>query len=196
MIYPKIFKRLIDHFASLPSIGPKMAERLVLHLFSVDKERLADFAQSIAALQNLSRCRRCFNVADDTLCAICRDKNRDQKKICVVEEPLDAIPIERTRAYDGLYHILGGTLESSNEENGDITIPQLLERVRKDGAEEVIIATNFTTEGDVTALYLKRALQPLGVKITRLARGLSTGGDIEYADDITLRAALTNRADV
>lgn len=196
MLYPKVFQKLISHFASLPSIGPKMAERLVLHLFSVDKERLTDFAQSIAALQDLCRCQRCFNVADDILCAICRDKNRDQKKICVVEEPLDVIPIERTKAYDGVYHVLGGTLESSTEENADITIPQLLERVKNENTEEIIIATNFTTEGDVTALYLKRALQPLSAKITRLARGLSTGGDIEYADDMTLRAALTNRADV
>jgi len=113
-----------------------------------------------------------------------------------VEEPLDVIPIERTKAYDGVYHVLGGTLESSTEENADITIPQLLERVKNENTEEIIIATNFTTEGDVTALYLKRALQPLSAKITRLARGLSTGGDIEYADDMTLRAALTNRADV
>ena len=170
-----------------------MAERLVLHLFSVDKERLTDFAQSIAALQDLCRCQRCFNVADDILCAICRDKNRDQKKICVVEEPLDVIPIERTKAYDGVYHVLGGTLESSTEENADITIPQLLERVKNENTEEIIIATNATMEGEATAHYIAQHIDRTRVKCTRIAHGVPLGGELEYLDGITLSHAFSSR---
>lgn|SRR3989344_2678305 len=192
-MYPKPFQKLIEHFSSLPSIGPKMAERLVLYLFKETPEKLKDFSEHLQALKDLTQCSRCFNISEKNLCAICTDKKRDQRRICVVEEALDIIPIERTSAFAGLYHVLGGTLETSASENIAITIPQLLARVKREGTEEVIIATNFTTEGDVTALYLKRKLQFPHLKISRLARGLATGSDIEYADDVTLRAALTNR---
>lgn len=195
-MFPKSFKKLIENFASLPSVGPKMAERLVLFLFRQDKEKIKDFSANLLALQQLSSCKKCFNIAEGELCEICKNKARDQKTICVVEEPLDIISIERVGIYKGLYHVLGGVILSSAKETADLKIPQLLNRVKNEKIEEVIIAVNPTTEGDATALYLKRKLLPFKIKITRLARGLSTGGDIEYADEATLSEALTNRREL
>ena len=192
-MFPKSFKKLIENFASLPSVGPKMAERLVLHLFKQDKEKIREFSDNLSAIKNLKTCRRCFNIAEGDLCEICKDIKRDQTAICIVEEPLDIISIERIHIYRGLYHVLGGTMESGEQ---DLKIPELLKRIKEEKAQEVIIAVNPTTEGDITALYLKRKIQPLGVKLTRLARGLSTGGDIEYADETTLSEALTNRREL
>jgi recombination protein RecR len=194
-MFPKSFQRLIKNFASLPSVGPKMAERLVLFLFKQDGEKLNDFAESLLEIKNLKICQRCFNIAEGELCEFCKDSKRDQNSICVVEEPLDIISIERTRSYTGLYHVLGGVIQvgSAGEE---LKINELLSRVENERTTEVILATNPTTEGDATALYLKRKLQPLGVKITRLGRGLSTGADLEYADEITLSEALTNRKEL
>lgn len=194
-MYPKIFKRLIEHFASLPSVGPKMAERLVLYLFKQSPERIADFSATLAELKNLKSCTNCFNIAEADLCEICRDAGRDRSALCVVEEPLDIIAIEKTRTFNGLYHVLGGLI--FNDDKGqEIRIPELLERVKTQGIKEIIIATNPTTEGDATSLYLKRKLVPLEVRVTRLARGLSTGGDIEYADEATLSSALANRKEI
>lgn len=193
-MYPKVFQQLIEHFSSLPGIGPKMAERLVLFLFKGEKERCGDFAMALDHLKDLQNCSLCFNIAQDEKCLICLDKNRDTSKICVVEEALDIIPIERTKSFNGLYHVLGGTLETNKTTGNDITIAQLLSRITDTEVSEVLIATNLTTEGDVTALYLKRKIEPRNITVTRLARGLATGSDIEYADDMTLKSALTNRA--
>lgn len=192
-MFPKSFKKLIDNFSSLPSVGPKMAERLVLYLFKQDKEKIEEFSQNLASVKSLKTCKRCFNIAEEELCEICKELKRDQNVICVVEEPLDVISLERIGIYRGLYHVLGGTLESSEQ---DIKIPELLKRLQDEKTQEVIIAVNPTTEGDLTALYLKKKIQPLNIKITRLARGLSTGGDIEYADETTLSEALTNRKEL
>lgn len=194
-MYPKSFKKLIDYFASLPSIGPKMAERLVLYLFKQDKIALADFGETLAKLKiNLCLCSRCANISELDLCGICQDKNRDQKKICVVEEPLDIVAIEKTKKYAGLYHVLGGTLSGlKNANQPQLRLQELENRIKQEGTQEVILAMNPTTEGDATSLYVARAIKPLGVKITRLARGLSTGGDIEYADELTLSSAIMNR---
>jgi recombination protein RecR len=194
-MYPKPFKKLIEHFSSLPSVGPKMAERLVLYLFKQDAEKIKDFSESLLELKNLQFCRKCFNISEDALCEICKDTERDQKTICVVEDPLDIISIERTGAYMGLYHVLGGVVLFGNGKQ-DLKIPELLERVKQEGIEEVILAANPTTEGDATALYLKSKIKSLDIKITRLARGLATGGDIEYADEITLSSALINRREL
>ncbi len=196
MLYPKSFEKLIQQFSSLPSVGPKMAERLVLFLFKQDKEKIKNFADNLLALQKLSSCQRCFNIAEEDLCEICKNKARDQKTICVVEEPLDIISIERTGIYHGLYHVLGGVIFASTGKDDNLKIPQLLSRLKNEKIKEVIIAANPTTEGDATALYLKRKIQPLQIKVTRLARGLSTGGDIEYADELTLSEALTNRKEL
>ncbi|OGI21531.1 MAG: recombination protein RecR [Candidatus Moranbacteria bacterium RIFCSPHIGHO2_01_FULL_55_24] len=196
-LYPKAFQSLIAHFSSLPSVGPKMAERVVLYLFKQDPGKLQDFAESFEALQELKSCKRCFHIAEGELCSICQDAKREQSIICLVEEPLDVIAIERTGAYHGLYHVLGGVIESGkNETNGHLRVSELLQRVSDEGTEEVVLATNPTTEGDLTALYIKKKLEPTGVKVTRIARGLATGGDIEYADELTLSSALTNRRQI
>ena len=194
-MFPKSFKKLIENFSALPSVGPKMAERLVLYLFKQDKEKLKDFSDNLLAIQNLKTCRKCFNIAEGDLCDICHDKHRDSKIICVVEEPLDIISIERTGAFKGLYHVLGGVVFGNTTTS--IKINELVARVKNEGISEIIFATNPTTEGDATALYLKKQLAPFpDLTITRLARGLATGGDIEYADEITLNSALTNRREM
>ncbi len=194
MHYPKVFQSLIAHFSSLPSVGPKMAERIVLYLFKQSENKLQGFAESLEALHRLKSCTRCFHIAENSLCNICADTKRRTDTLCLVEEPLDVIAIERTGTYQGLYHVLGGLIESGrNDNSGNLHISELLKRVEDDGIKEVILATNPTTEGDLTALYLKKKLEPYSIKVTRLARGMATGGDIEYADEITLVASLTNR---
>lgn len=190
-MFPKSFKKLIDHFAALPSVGPRMAERLVLHLFRQEQEKLADFSQSLAELKkNIRYCRKCFNISENDLCAICQNPKRQPKTICVVEEPLDIVALEKTGQYSGLYHVLGGTIDM---EQNKLKITELEKRLKNEKIEELILAVNPTTEGDATALYLTRTFKPLGIKITRLARGLATGGDIEHADEITLGSAIINR---
>lgn len=192
IVYPKIFQKLIENFSALPSVGPKMAERLVLFLFKQDEDKILEFAKNLTQLKNLQHCKKCFNISEGEMCGICTNRNRPHTTICVVEDSLDIISIERTGLYRGVYHVLGGSLDT-NTENNELKIPELLKRVKEEKPEEIIIATNPTTEGDLTSLYLKRKLQDFDIKITRLGRGLSTGGDIEYADEITLSSALTNR---
>lgn len=213
-MYPKAFQKLIKNLSSLPSVGPKMAERLVLFLFKQDIEKIRDFAENLLEIKNMQICKRCYNIAEGEFCEYCKDSKRDQHSICVVEEPLDIISLERTNAYQGLYHVLGGVIQVGDS-GSDLKIPELITRIEKEGIKEVILATNPTTEGDATALYLKRKIQPLGihpvksseagahqseqfnrVKITRLGRGLSTGADLEYADELTLSEALTNRKEL
>ena len=208
-MFPKSFQKLIDHFSSLPSVGPRLAERLVLYLWKYDQEKIDDFAETLRALKkNISYCQQCFNISENGLCAICADEKRDPKTICVVEEPLDIIAIEKTRQMRGLYHVLGGTINAPAriatqsvaggpaDKNNQLKIKELLNRLKKNEISEVIIATNPTTEGEATALYLARLIKPLGTKTTRLARGLPTGGDIEYADEATLRGAVEGRKEI
>lgn len=198
MLYPKSFQKLIQNFSSLPSVGPKMAERLVLFLFKQDKKVTEEFSENLKELKNLKSCQKCSNISEDNLCEICKNTKREQKIICVVEEPLDIISIEKTGVYRGLYHVLGGILDYSPNKQADLKIPELLSRIKNEKIKEVIIATNPTTEGDATALYLKKKIKDFSipVKISRLAKGLSTGSDIEYADEATLSAALTNRREM
>lgn len=197
MHYPKVFQSLIAHFSGLPSVGPKMAERIVLYLFKQDEEKLQSFAESLEALHHLKSCTRCFHIAEGELCFICADTKRIQNTLCLVEEPLDVIAIERTGAYQGLYHVLGGLLESGKSDNSqNLRVSELIRRVENDGIQEVILATNPTTEGDLTALYLKKKLEPYKIKVTRIGRGMATGGDIEYADELTLVSSLTNRKEL
>ncbi len=193
MKYPKPFQDLIAHFSSLPSIGPKMAERLTLSLFKRDDAEIQAFAEALESLHSLRFCSRCFHIAEDELCSVCADERRNHSVICVVEEPLDVIAIERTGNYDGLYHVLGGLVEQGGADKR-LTIPELISRVENDGVKEVILAMNPTTEGDSTAYYLKTKLLSTGVRVSRIARGLATGGDIEYADEVTLTASLANRS--
>lgn len=193
MHYPKPFRDLITHFSSLPSIGPKMAERIVLYLFKAEKESLTDFSESLEALTQLSFCSHCFHIAENDRCDICKDPKRDPKTVCVVEEPMDVIALERAGSYEGQYHVLGGVMEAGNGGNDTLRIAELIRRITDDEVSEIILALNPTTEGDLTALYLRKKLADFDITITRLARGLSTGGDIEYADDATLTSALKNR---
>lgn len=196
-MFPKSFQRLIDHFASLPSVGPKMAERLVLYLWKYDQEKLDDFAETLKELKSkIGFCKECFNISEKDLCPICQDKKRDRSLICVVEEPLDVIAIEKTRQMRGLYHVLGGTINAPADKNNTLKINELISRLKKNPVKEVIIASNPTTEGEATALYLARLIRPLDIKITRLARGLPTGGDIEYADEATLTGSIEGRKEM
>ena len=196
-MFPKSFQKLIDHFASLPSVGPKMAERLVLYLWKQDQEKIDDLSETLKDLKTkISFCKRCFNISENELCAICQDKKRDSSVICVVEDPLDVISIEKTRQMRGLYHVLGGTINAPADKKNPLKIKELLARFKKEKIAEVIIATNPTTEGEATALYLARFTKPLNIRTTRLARGLPTGGDIEYADEVTLRGAIEGRKEI
>lgn len=197
MQYPKAFQNLITHFASLPSVGPKMAERLVLYLFKQDEVKLAAFAESLEHLKQLKACERCFYITENHLCVFCSDERRATGTLCVVEEPLDVIAIERTGSFAGRYHVLGGVLEGSGDaKEGELHIRELVARVESEGIKEVILALNPTTEGDLTALFLKTKLKDFPVRATRIARGMATGGDIEYADELTLSSSLENRKEL
>lgn len=197
-MFPKSFKKLIDNFAALPSIGPKMAERLVLFLFKQDAQKLSDFAKNLEDFKkNLRYCKKCFNVSEEESCAICKDSSRDQKTLCVVEDALDVFAVEKTKKYNGLYHILGGALDPVKSiEAKNLHFADLEKRIIAEKIEEVILATNPTTEGDATALYITRFLKPYAIKVTRFARGLSTGADIEHADELTLSSAILNRKEL
>lgn len=172
-----------------------MAERLVLFIFKQDREKINAFAQNLLEIKDLKTCARCYNVAEDTLCHFCKDPKRESQTICVVEEPLDIISLERTGVYRGRYHVLGGVIKVGDT-GDDLKIPALLARIKNEHIQEIILAMNPTTEGDTTALYLRQKIRPLEVKITRLGRGLSTGADLEYADERTLSEALTNRKEM
>jgi recombination protein RecR len=192
---------LIDELSKLPGIGPKSAQRVAFHLLKVNTTEARALAQAIVEVKDKVRlCRVCFNVSDSELCEFCRDGRRDATVICAVQEPPDIVAIERTREYRGLYHVLQGAI-SPIEGIGpdDLRISELLGRIQHSDAEdrppvaEVIIATSPNVEGDATAMYLARLLGPLGIKVTRLASGLPVGGDLEYADEVTLGRALEGR---
>lgn len=190
-MYPDSFQRLINQFSALPGIGPKMAERLVLFLFKQDTTKIDEFIIDLSNLHKITTCTECFNITQNEICTICADKNRNHQKLCIVEESLDIIPIERSRAFNGLYHVLGGTIKKRDKDQ--LTTNDLINRIERSQFDEIIIATNFTTEGDMTAMYLRQTLAPQNMTMSRLARGLATGSDIEYADDMTIRSSLTNR---
>ena len=193
---PSSLKNLIDHFAKLPGIGQRAATRLAFFLLNQPVQELEGFAQALKELKTKTKtCHNCFNLTSDILCAICSDKKRDASLICVVEDILDIIPIERTRQYSGLYHVLGGLISPTEGLTPEkLKIRELVERIKKQASPiELILAFNPTVEGDTTGLYLERVLRPLNIKVSRLARGLSTGGDLEYADETTLINALKNR---
>jgi recombination protein RecR len=191
-------QRLIDELARLPGIGQKSAQRMAFHLLSVEEADALRLAQSITDLrEQLGTCRRCFNVTSTEECSICRDPRRDQSTICVIERAQDIAVIERTQEFRGRYHVLGGSISPIGGVGpGHLRISELGERIGAEGVKELIIATNPTVEGDVTAMYLARELKDAGIRITRLAMGLPVGGDLDYADELTLGRALTGRMEM
>ena len=190
--------RLVEEFYKLPGIGPKSAQRLAYYLLRMPPAEAQALAAAIIEVkERVVLCSICQNVTEADPCRVCSDVTRDRTVICVVEEPLDILAIERTHAFRGLHHVLHGTISPMDGIGPeDLKIRELLERFRGDDVREVILATNPNLEGEATAMYLTRLITPLGIKLTRLARGLPAGGDIEYADDDTLTRALEGRQEV
>jgi recombination protein RecR len=197
-IAPEPVARLIEEFSRLPGIGPKTASRLTFFLLRSPAEQAESLAEALRQLrERITFCSICFNITEESPCPICRDEGRDRSLICVVEEPLDVLAIERTREYGGLYHVLHGAISPVDGIGPeDLKIRELITRLRAEPVKEVILATNPSLEGEATAMYLHRQLMPLGVRVTHLARGLPVGGDLEYADEITLARALEGRREM
>ena len=197
-LLPPPVQRLIDEFARLPGIGPKSASRLTFYLLRMDERQTLDLASALQEMKERTRfCSVCFNITEDDPCVLCTDEGRSDRILCVVEEPLDVVALERSRAFNGRYHVLHGAI-SPVEGIGpeDLRIEELVQRVDKGEFEELILATNPTLEGESTALYLQRRLMRDGLRLTRLARGLPVGGDLEYTDEITLGRALEGRQEL
>lgn len=194
-LYIESIDNLIKEFRKLPGIGPKSAKRIVFFLLKFSMDDITRFSEALVEMKGKVRfCKNCFSLSEEDRCSICKDESRDKKKICVVEEASDVIIIEKTSEYRGLYHVLGGLLSPIDDIGpNEIKMPELINRVKNENIEEVIIALNPTVEGESTSTYLKKILEPTGVKVTRLASGIPVGGDIEYADEITLGRAISDR---
>lgn len=194
-MYDGALQDLIDALGRLPGIGPKSAQRIAFYVLSRPKDEAKLLAQAlVAAKEKIRFCSQCGNISQEELCTICRNPKRDQSVICVVEEAKDVGAIERTRSYRGLYHVLGGAIDPINGIGPEqLRLRELLKRLSGDTVQEIIIATNPNIEGEATATYLTRTISPLGLKVTRLASGLPVGGDLEYADEVTLGRALEGR---
>jgi len=197
-VYEGPVQSLIEELGRLPGIGPKSAQRIAFHLMELPKEDVRRLGETIVeARDRISWCQRCFNLADGPLCKHCRDDRRDPTVICVVEEPRDIVAVERTREFEGLYHVLHGAISPlAGVGPEQLRIRELLTRIDQEGVREVILCTNPNIEGDATAMYLARLLAPLDLRVTRIASGLPVGGDLEYADEVTLGRALAGRRDV
>jgi len=196
--YSETIEKLIDELGKLPGIGARSAERLAFHLLKSSREEALELAEAIRAVKlNVHPCKVCYNLAEDDLCSVCGDVRRDHAIICVVEQPKDLLALEATGAYRGVYHVLMGHIAPlENVDAEDLTIDALVDRVRAGGVTEVILATNPTVAGDGTSLYITSLLAPLGVKVTRLARGLPTGGQIEYSSKSVLSDAINERREL
>ena len=191
-------QQLIDELSRLPGIGPKSAQRIAFYLLKVPREEALRLARAVTeTTERITMCRTCFNVSESELCAVCTDPGRDKSVICVVEEPKDLVAIERTGEFRGTYHVLQGVISPIDGIGPDqVRARELLIRLEPEGISEVIVATNPNLEGEATAMYLARLLRPLGVTVTRIASGLPVGGDLEYADELTLGRALTGRREM
>ena len=189
--------RLIDQFHKLPGIGPKTAQRLAYYLIRMPTKEAHDLAEAIGSVKDLVRfCSSCQNITETDPCRICASPSREPGRVCVVQEPLDVLALERTGVFRGLYHVLHGVIDPmSNVGPDDLRVRELLQRVGTGTVEEVVLATNPTVEGEATAMYLRQLVQPLGPRVTRLARGLPVGGDLEFADNLTLARAFEGRQD-
>lgn len=197
-LYAAPVARLLEELERLPGIGPKSAQRIAFFVLKGDDAAAARLAQAIVEVKETVRfCERCFNFAEDELCEICADSRRDPAMICVVEEPRDVVAVEKTGEFRGLYHVLQGALSPMDGIGPEqIRVHELVQRVGEDSIEEVIVATNPNVEGETTALYIARLLKPLGVRVTRIASGLPVGGDLEFADEVTLGRALEARREI
>ena len=193
--YAVAVQELIDSLGRLPGVGPKSAQRIAFHLLKVDKEEANRLARAIVEVkEKVSFCSRCFNIAEGELCTVCADPKRDAHVLCVVEEPRDVVAVERTREFRGRYHVLQGAIDHLQGIGPDqLRIRELVERVGAEGVTEVILCTNPNLEGEATALYLTRLLNIPGLTVSRIASGLPVGGDLEYADELTLGRALEGR---
>ncbi|WP_159881865.1 recombination mediator RecR [Paenibacillus puerhi] len=198
MFYPEPLARLIDSFSRLPGIGPKTAGRLAFHVLRMKEDDVIDFAKALVNVKrNLQYCSVCCNITDTDPCRICQDKSRDATTICVVQEPKDLVAMERTKEFNGYYHVLHGAISPMEGIGPDeIRIADLLKRLSDERVQELILATNPNIEGEATAMYLSRLVRPFGLKVTRIAHGLPVGGDLEYADEVTLTKALEGRREL
>ena len=198
MHYPEPISKLIDSFMKLPGIGPKTAGRLAFFVLSMKEDTVLDFAKALVdAKRNLRFCSTCGHITDIDPCHICQDTQRDRSLICVVQDPKDVIAMEKMRDYQGLYHVLHGAISPMDGIGPeDINVPSLLARLQDEEVEELILATNPTIEGEATAMYISRLVGPSGIMTTRIAHGLPVGGDLEYADEVTLSRALEGRREL
>ena len=194
-IYTPALQKLIDELGKLPGVGPKSAQRIAFHLIKLPEQDALSLANSIQeAKQKVRFCERCFNMSDEAICEICSDTQRDSSLVCVVEEPRDIVALERTREYKGLYHVLQGAINPIDGVGPEqLKIRELLERLKGNTLQEVILCTNPNIEGEATAMYLAKLIEPLGIQVSRIASGLPVGGDLEYADELTLGRALEGR---
>lgn len=198
MLYPTPIAKLIDSFSKLPGIGSKTATRLAFYTIGMSDEDVNEFAKNLlAAKRELTYCSVCGNLTDDDPCAICTDESRDRSLILVVEESKDVTAMEKIQEYHGFYHVLHGLISPMNGVSpDDINLKSLITRLMDSEVNEVIVATNATADGEATSMYISRVLKPAGIKVTRLARGLAVGSDIEYADEVTLLRAIENRTEL
>ena len=197
-IYSPSIEKLIEEFEKLPSIGHKTAVRLAFHVLNNSEEEINNFVNAITnAKKNLKYCTKCFNISDTDPCIICSNPKRDESIICVVEDVRDIIAMERTHEFNGIYHVLHGSISPMNGVGpDDIKVKELLARLTDGKVKEIILATNPRVEGEATAMYLSKLIKPLGIKVTRIARGIPVGGDLEYTDEITLMQALEGRREI
>lgn len=198
MHYPEPISKLMESFMKLPGIGPKTAARLAFFVLGMKEDTVLDFAKALVdAKRNLSFCSNCGHITDIDPCHICQDQSRDRSTICVVQDPKDVIAMEKMRDYTGLYHVLQGAISPMDGIGPeDINVPSLLKRLQDETVKELILATNPTIEGEATAMYISRLVKPSGIKTTRIANGLPVGGDLEYADEVTLSKALEGRREL
>ena len=198
MHYPEPISKLIDSFMKLPGIGPKTAQRLAFHVLDMKEDDVVQFAKALVDVKReLTYCSECGHITEQDPCYICQDKQRDRTIICVVEDDKDVTAMEKMREYKGLYHVLHGSISPMDGIGPeDINIPTLINRLKDEGVTELILAMNPNLEGESTAMYISRLVKPIGIKVTRLAQGLSVGGDLEYADEVTLSKAIMGRTEM
>ena len=197
-VYTPAVQNLIDELGKLPGVGPKSAQRIAFHLVKLSEQDALRLAHAISeAKEKVRFCETCFNMSDDQFCEVCVDQRRDHSLICVVEEPRDIVAVEKTHEYRGYYHVLQGAINPIDGIGPDqLRIRELLERLQEGDVEEVILCTNPNIEGEATAMYLAKLIEPLGIPVTRIASGLPVGGDLEYADELTLGRAIEGRREI